>query len=246
MTEPYSTLKKRKYQAIQDFKKRLLSSPVKDSIAKIILFGSLKKGKARAGSDVDLLIFATASLKKVEEACLDASLETNIDLGESVEPLVYSTDSLRHPNSYFLYYNIKTGKEMYTMEEEKLRREETIAYLELAQEYEESARDCFSRGHYRLAVDGAYNAVELCAKGFLILKLKDLPTSPSGTVGKFGELYIKSGIFSKEMGREFNRGLWLRNQARYERHADIGKKESEAMLDLVGELIKALDKELYS
>ncbi|MEA3485143.1 MAG: HEPN domain-containing protein [Candidatus Aerophobetes bacterium] len=246
MSKGYLAVSQRKYRAIQDFKKRLLSSPAKNSVAKIILFGSLRKGKARPESDVDLLVFATNFLEEMREACLDASLEINIDLGESVEPLVYSIDSLRHPNSYFLYCNIKNGKEIYTMEEEKLRREEAIAYLELAQEYEKSARDCSSRGHYRLAVDGAYNAVELCAKGFLILKLKDLPTSHGGIVGKFGEIYVRSGILSKEMGREFNRGLWLRNQARYERHTNIGKKESEAMLELVGKFINALDKELYA
>jgi len=245
MAKRYLTVNLRKYQALQDFKKRLLSSPVKGSIAKIILFGSLKKGRVREESDVDLLVFAANSLGMVKEVCLDASLETNIDFGESIEPVIYPIESLRYPNSYFLYYNIKNGKEIYTMEEERLRREEAIAYLELPQEYERSARDCSSQGHYRLAVDGAYNAVELCAKGFLILKLKDLPTSHGGIVGKFGELYVRSGILPREMGREFNRGLRLRNQARYERHAEIGEEESEAMLALVGEFIKALDKELY-
>ncbi len=245
MTKPYLTIDRRKDQVLQAFKERLLSSPVKGAVAKIILFGSLKKGKARRDSDIDILVFATNSLEKVKEICLNTSLELNIDFGESIEPLVYPIESLRHPSSYFLHYNIKNGREIYAMEEERLKREEAIAYLELAQEYEESARDCSSHGHYRLAVDGAYNAVELCAKGFLILKLKDLPTSHGGIVGKFGELYVRSGILPKEMGRELNRGLWLRNQARYERQTEIGEKESEAMLKLVGKFIEALGKELY-
>lgn len=244
MSTVESSLQQKKYRAIEDFKKHLLSSPVKDLIAKIILFGSLKKGKVTPESDIDILVFTTNSLEKVKETCLDIALEINIDFGESVEPLVYCIDSLRYPSSYFLYYNIKNGKEEYTMEEERLRKEEAIAYLELAQEYEKSARDCSSQGHYRLAVDGAYNAVELCAKGFLILKLKDLPTSHGGLVGKFGEIYVKPKILPKEMGKEFNRGLYLRNQARYERHADIGVREAKTMLKLAQDFIKALDKEL--
>ena len=245
MSTVYSSLQQKKYRAIEDFKNHLLSSPVKDLIAKIILFGSLKKGKVKPESDIDILVFATNSIEKVKETCLDIALEININSGESVEPLVYCIDSLRYPDSYFLYYNIKNGKEEYTMEEERLRKEEAIAYLELAQEYEKSAKDCSSQGHYRLAVDGAYNAVELCAKGFLILKLKDLPTSHGGLVGKFGEVYVKPKILPKEMGKKFNRGLYLRNQARYERHADIGEEEAKIMLKLAQDFIKALDKELY-
>lgn len=233
-----------KYRAIDDFTRRLLSSEVGSFIAKIVLFGSVRKGEAKGDSDVDLLVLATRSIGQVEEACLDAAFETNLELGEGVEPMVYCVDMLRFPQSYFVYYNLKTGKEMYAMDESKLRREESLGYLELAEEYQRGSRNSLESGDYRLAVDGAYNAAELCAKGFLILKLEDLPTSHSGIVGKFGELYVRDGPFPRQMGKRLNRGLWLRNRARYERHAEIGQKEVEEMLDLAAELIAALSTEL--
>jgi predicted nucleotidyltransferase len=116
-----ATVLERKYRAIDDFSRRLLTSEVRDAVAKIILFGSVqKKEKVRADSDVDLLVLAAHSLSEVTEACLDISFETNMDLGESIEPLVYCLDTLRFPTSYFVYYNLKTGEEIYSMDEEKL------------------------------------------------------------------------------------------------------------------------------
>nr|HID13198.1 HEPN domain-containing protein [Anaerolineae bacterium] len=238
------TILEKKYQAIEEFTRRLLASEVEDSIAKIILFGSVRKGEARADSDIDLLVLAANSIDRVTEVCLDVSFETNVALGESIEPLVYCLDTLRFPDSYFVYYNIKTGEEIYSMDEERLRRAESLGYLELAEEYRRSAQNCSNCGDWRLAVDGAYNAAELCAKGLLLLKLEDLPTSHGGLFGKFGELYIKPGILPREMGRALNKGLWLRAQARYERHAQIGQDEAKSMLDLATKLIAALSNEL--
>ncbi len=238
------TVLEKKNRAIKDFTERLLASEVKDSILKIVLFGSVRKGEMRADSDIDLLVLAANSMDKVVEVCLDISFEMNMDLGESIEPLVYCVDALRFPSSYFVYYNLKTGEEIYTVGEERLRREESLGYLELAEEYQRSAHNSLNSGDWRLAVDGAYNAAELCAKGLLILRMKDLPTSHGGIVGKFGELYVRTGILPREMGKELNRGLWLRSQARYERHAKIGEDEAQAMLDLATKLIAALSREL--
>jgi len=239
------TVLERKYRAIEDFSRRLLTSEVRDAIAKIILFGSVRKKEGvRADSDVDLLVLAAHSLDKVTKVCLDISFETNMDLGESVEPLVYCVDTLRFPGSYFLYHNLKTGEEIYSMDEEKLRREESRGYLELAREYQRSAQNSLDSGDYRLAVDGAYNAAELCAKGLLILKMEDLPTSHGGIVGKLGEFYVRTGILPKEIGRQLNRGLWLRAQARYDYHARIDEDEVKMMLNLAAELIAFLSREL--
>jgi uncharacterized protein (UPF0332 family)/predicted nucleotidyltransferase len=235
----------RKYRAIDDFSRRLLTSEVRDAIAKVILFGSVrKKEEVRADSDVDLLVLAAHSLDEVAEACLDISFETNMDLGESIEPLVYCVDSLRFPGSYFVYYNLKIGEEIYSMDEEKLRQEESRGCRELAGEYQRSAENSLKSGDYRLAVDGAYNAAELCAKGLLILRMEDLPASHGGIVGKLGEPYVRTGILPKEIGRELNKGLWLRAQARYDYHARIGENEARAMLNLAAELIADLSKEL--
>lgn len=236
----------KKYQAIEDFTRRLLASEVGDSIAKIVLFGSVRKGEARTDSDIDVLVLATRSLDKVKDVCLDIAFEINMDLEEGVEPMVYCLDMLRYPCSYFVYYNLKTGEEIYKMDDDKLRQEESLGYLELAEEYLKGVQRSLSAGDYRIAVDAGYNAAELCAKGFLILKMEDIPSSHSGIVGKFGELYVRTGTFPKEMGRRLNRGLWLRNQARYERHARIGEEEAREVIEMARELSQALSSLLES
>jgi len=235
-----------KRRAAEAFAQRLLTSSVADSIAKIVLFGSVLKGEAQPDSDVDLLVIATDALDRVTEACLDGAFEINVESGQSVEPLIYCLDARRFPGSYFVYRALQTGEEIYSMDEQKLRREESRAYLELAEEYVHGARNSLACGDYRLAIDGAYSAAELCAKGLLLLKLEDLPTSHGGVVGKFGELYIRTGTLPQELGRELNRSLWLRNQARYERHTTIGQKEAQTMLELANKLIIALTEALKS
>ncbi|MDH7487003.1 MAG: HEPN domain-containing protein [Anaerolineae bacterium] len=234
----------RKRQALNEFTARLFASDVRDAIAKVILFGSVQKGDIRPDSDVDVLVVATRAPDRVTDVCLDAALEVNMALSESVEPLVYCVDRLRFPGSYFVYHALKTGEEVYAMDEKRLRREESQGYLELAEEYVQSARHSLEHGDYRLATDGAYNAAELCAKGFLVLELEDVPSSHGGIVGKFGELYVRTGILPRELGRGLNQGLWLRNQARYERHARIGLEEAREMLDLADRFIVALTEAL--
>jgi predicted nucleotidyltransferase len=43
-------------EVVEYFKERLLTSPVRDCITKIPLFGSVAKGESKAESDIDLLI----------------------------------------------------------------------------------------------------------------------------------------------------------------------------------------------
>jgi predicted nucleotidyltransferase len=108
---------KTKQQALDDFTARLLSSPAKNHIARIILFGSVQDETDRPESDIDVLVFGTDRLPELSAACAVASFETALQWGESVEPLVYCIDDLRFPQSYFLYDSIRRGKEIYRAEE---------------------------------------------------------------------------------------------------------------------------------
>ncbi|RKY65118.1 MAG: hypothetical protein DRQ02_10605 [Candidatus Latescibacterota bacterium] len=74
-----------------------------------------------------------------------------------------------------------------------------------------------------------------------MLKLGELPYSNPGVVNRFSELYIQDGSLPKELGRRLNRGLSMRNQARYEPHARLGKKEAAEMVNLAEDLTKALE-----
>lgn len=239
-----SRIIKKKRIALDRFRHHLLSSSQGKNVGKIILFGSLKRKKVRADSDVDILVLACDKLSDVENATADAALETGLEIGESVEPLVYSFADWRFSTSYFLYNIAQNGEEIYSMEEAQIRREESRGYRDLALEYIEGALDSFKSGHHRLAVDATYNAAELCAKGLLLFKMDRLPTSHGGVVTKFSEIYIKEGKVQRSLGRALNKSLALRNKSRYDRHAIIGPKEVEEVRNLAEEMIRILDKEL--
>jgi uncharacterized protein (UPF0332 family) len=132
------------------------------------------------------------------------------------------------------------------MDEAQIRREESRGYRDLALEYHEGAVDSLKNGHARLAVDAAYNAAELCAKGLLLLKMDKLPASHGGVVIKFGEIYIKQGLVERSIGRTMNKALALRNKSRYDRHALIGSKEANEVIELASGMIRILDKALES
>ncbi|GFP22650.1 hypothetical protein HKBW3S44_00588 [Candidatus Hakubella thermalkaliphila] len=238
------TLEKKR-KALEEFTKKILSSKVKDKVAKIVLFGSVGKNMANADSDVDLLVFGTSNLAEISEACAQASLETAIELKESVEPLIYCLDDLRFSPSYFLYSALKDGEEVFTMKEEESKKKEALNYQLLAQEYLEGAELNLENELYRLAVDAAYNAAELCAKGLLLLKLSDIPTSHGGIIGMFGELFVKTEVVPNQIGRGLNRNLQLRNKARYDFHALITKEDAEKAIDLAKKLV-AIFRESYN
>jgi uncharacterized protein (UPF0332 family) len=234
----------KKRKALNRFSRYLLSTQEGKNVGKIILFGSLVRGEVRDSSDVDVLILASGNLNEVENAAADAAFEAGMEFGESVEPLVYCLDELRYPSSYFLYNVSRKGEEIYSMDEAQMRREESRGYRDLALEYLEGAMDSLKTGHPRLAVDAAYNAAELCAKGLLLLKMDKIPTSHGGVVIKFSEIYIKEGLVERNAGRAMNKALAVRNKSRYDRHALIGSREAKEVFKLTEDMIQILDKAL--
>lgn len=172
----------KKQAALAYFVKYLLESRVKAQIAKIVLFGSVAKDSAQEHSDVDVLVLGTDGLNELADRCAEAQLETYVRYSESVEPLVYSLEDLRAP-SYFLYRATRYGKEVYIMKEEELKRSEARNYLSLSEEYLDGAQMALKAKSFRLAVDAAYNAAELCAKGLLLFEPEEIPGS-HGDIGR--------------------------------------------------------------
>jgi len=235
-----------KYDALEIFKQTLLSSDVRDQIAKMVLFGSVARGDARQDSDVDVLIFGFGDLRKISKACAEASLDTGIESGEYIQPLVYSIDEFSSPQSYFLYMAERDGKEIYSMDEDDLRSREIKDYLVLAQEYFEVAEDSLANSRYRVAVDTAYNAAESCVRGFLLLKLPELPRSHGGLLTKFGELYAKDGPLPRKVGSDLNLMLERRSRARYNAHVLIDKRDAQDAIELAQTLMKTLREQMRS
>jgi len=160
----------RKRKAIETLIVDLLSSELGDRAARVVLFGSVARGDADPESDIDALVFGTGELDCLSKACAVASFNTALEWGESVEAVVYCSDELRFPSSYFLYNALRRGEEVYQMDEKILRRQEAESALALAREYLKSARNASANGFRRLAIDAAYNASELCVKGLLLPK----------------------------------------------------------------------------
>ncbi len=238
--EPKSELHRRKLEALRRFVERLLSSPVRGDIAKIILFGSALDGKVEEESDVDLLVFGARNLAAVDEACTDASFEVGLETMESLEPLVYGLSDLYVPDSYFIFTALRNGKEIYSMEERELIRKAAENHFLLATEYLEAAERSRADGHLRVAIDAAYNAAELCAKGFLLGKVKKMPTGHGATIRLFSDLYIKTEALPTKLGRRLNRSLELRNKARYEYEAVITEDMAEETIELARSMLDHL------
>ena len=238
---PAESVAPRKEAALRRFVQKLMGSKVSGSIAGLFLFGSVAKGEAREESDIDLLVVATDSIEEVSRACAEAAFDIAVETGESVEPLVRCVDQARHPHSYFLYWTLRFAREVYRMEAGELRRREARNYLDLSREYLEGARRNREGGHFRIAVDAAYNCCELAVKALLLLRLPDLPGSHGGIVQKFGELYVLTGEIPRDVGRRLAQALEKRNDARYEPHAALGAEEAAQVISLGEELQQILE-----
>lgn len=230
----------RKQRAADDFLRRLLTSRAREHIAKVILHGSVAQGTAQPDSDIDLLIFGTGEPELVRDAVMDVGLEASGATGESIEPLVYPYGEYQQPSTYFIFNALRKGRELYSMDAAELKRAAMESAYALGQEYLAGARQNAAEGRYRIAVDAAYNAAELAVKGLLLLRMDDLPSSHSGIVNRFGELYIKSGRLPIELSDRLRRSLVFRNQARYEWGAIIGTAEASHVLQTAEELLHIL------
>ena len=77
----------------------------------------------------------------------------------------------------------------------------------------------------------------MAAKALILLKQDDLPGSHGGVVSRFGQLYIKTALIEKEVGRGLNLTLKLRNEARYRPDALFTEQNARFVLDLAEKLI---------
>lgn len=200
----------------------------------VVIFGSHAKGTAGRDSDVDVLVVLS---RPDQVHVADAALETQIDDRVALEPVVVTIGDLVPPRSYFLYNALRTGKEIFAMPAEDLKREERGNLIGLAEEYLAGATHALTADQTRIAVDASYNAAELAVKSMVLERDDDLPGSHGGLVGRFGEVYVKPGIVDRSLGGRLNQALERRNHARYRFHASIGVADAEQVIDLAGELI---------
>ncbi|MBI4673506.1 MAG: HEPN domain-containing protein [Chloroflexi bacterium] len=239
--QPRDEIHRRKLEALRVFVERLLASPARDQIAKIILFGSVARGEAHAESDVDVMVYGFQDLDALRDATFDASLEMGEYSGEGIESLFETIEEWLAPQDYFNYTVRRFGQEVYSVPEENLKAEEAQGLLKLARLNLAMAEKHMNPDEWRGAADLSYNAAELCVKAFLLFQMELIPSSHGGLVEKFGEHYIKSGLLPRELGKQLHRALEIRSQARYKFRAVITEEMAQHNLTLAQALISRLE-----
>ena len=233
-----------KYSALEYFVQSLLSGNARDQIARIILFGSVARGDANEESDVDVLVFGFGNMNELSEECADASLEVMLESGELIQPLIYCISDALLPRSYFILKATQNGREIYRMNDEKLRNKEIEAYLGVAQEYLQVAKNSLDDDSYRVAVDTAYTAAESCVRGLVLMKLPELPKSHRELIAKFSELYIKNTELPKNLAKALSMNLELRGKARYDAYIFIDKSDAKDAIQLAESLISIFKEQI--
>lgn len=245
----------KKLQALEDFKDQVLSKQeIKNSLAKMILFGSVNEknqNNVRPDSDVDILLFSfDPNQKKIRDYIYQSAFDSTVKYGESVEPIIYPYFNYAFPSgSVFLQKVLSEGKEIYTMDKKQIQKQEAQNYLDLAEEYLEEAQEISKRkrlSSFRLSIDAGYNAAELAVKGLLILKTGNVPKTHGGIVSEFGKFFVLTKQIPRQVGRELNASLDYRNRARYDKSAIITSEMKQEILKLARELIKILSAALAS
>jgi uncharacterized protein (UPF0332 family) len=102
--------------------------------------------------------------------------------------------------------------------------------LERAKKYLTSAELLLNTGDYESSVSRTYYAMFYATQAILLTKNLSF-SSHRGVISLFGEQFIKTGVFSKEMDRELNRAFQKRQIGDYTHTFTISKEEAEQLLE---------------
>jgi uncharacterized protein (UPF0332 family) len=131
------------------------------------------------------------------------------------------------------------------VDSELARRREVEDVLGLAKNYLQMARLLSGPDNVRGAIDLAYNAAELCARGLLMLRSDRIPKTHSGILRQLSNILIKSeSRIAPDVGRMLNKSLRRRSEARYDPHAVLPEDDAQQIIFLAEEMIRTLEAEL--
>jgi uncharacterized protein (UPF0332 family) len=106
---------------------------------------------------------------------------------------------------------------------------EIPALLAKALRYLRSADLLFRDGDYESCVSRTYYAMFYCAQAALLTR--DLTfSSHKSVIAAFGEHFVKTGVFPKQMGRELNRAFEKRQLGDYESTAVVSDEDAGELL----------------
>ena len=101
--------------------------------------------------------------------------------------------------------------------------------IERAEKYLRSAEMLIKEGDYESSVSRTYYAMFYCTQAVLLTKHLSF-SSHKGVLSAFGEHFIKTGIFPKDMGTELNRAFEKRQIGDYEHTFVFSKNEAYEVL----------------
>jgi uncharacterized protein (UPF0332 family) len=107
---------------------------------------------------------------------------------------------------------------------------EIKSLIERAKKYIKSAEILLREGDYESSVSRTYYAMFYGAQAVLLTKNMSF-SSHNGVISAFGEHFVKTNIFPKEMGRELNRAFEKRQLGDYEYTFVISEAEAKELLD---------------
>jgi len=217
-----------------------LKAEVGDKLLGIYLFGSTAKGEVTPQSDIDVLVvYSDMAEEELLKVISDIGFQIACDLGELIEPVVMSKEEYESSlgSSPFLWEVLRFGVPLFTKLKGTEWKLDFKGYLKLAQEFLSYAEDALKDKKVRLAIDTGYNACELLVKALIISSGEKLASSHGGIVGQFGRLFVKTGKFEPEVGRNLNLSLALRARARYQPDATLEVSDAELVISLAKTLL---------
>lgn len=125
---------------------------------------------------------------------------------------------------------------------------EVESLIKRAEKYLKSADVLIEEEDYESSVSRTYYAMFYSAEAMLLTK--DLSfSSHKGVISGFGEHFVKTGVFPREMGKELNRAFEKRQLSDYKHTFVISEKEAENILekgkDFVGKIAQHLEKKEF-
>ena len=129
-----------------------------------------------------------------------------------------------------------------------MSNEDIKSFVGKARKFLESSKVLLEINDYDSVVSRTYYAMFLITEALLLTK-NLAPKSHSGLISLFGEHFVKTDIFSKEMGKHLNRAHDKRLIGDYGTSIIIKKNEAQGLLnigqDFVEKIVEYLEKNQY-
>jgi uncharacterized protein (UPF0332 family) len=116
---------------------------------------------------------------------------------------------------------------------------EHIALIQKAVRYLKSADLLLKDSDYESSVSRAYYAMFYAAEAALLTKGLSY-SSHKGVISGFGEHFIKTGVFPKEMARELNRAFEKRQLGDYEYTTAVSKEDACRLLETANDFVNTI------